>query len=254
MLLGERHGIAQNLEFIAKLVPHLWSAGVRRIALEFFAAENQDNSDALVSSSTYDEVLVREMLFEYNVGWPFAEYQSVHQAVWEFNHKNNANMRVLHPSYIYDWSKWAGERTDDSMRGVLHKGNVNLHRAKVIAEAVRGSEKVLGLFGAVHAIKDKSTLTSLGFPNFESVAQILEQTHSIKVASINLNDALSGVWDSEIKTSSPLTPCTLDLDFIASHDFTEVQAAWPDPDWQSPPIDEKAYWQIMQSRRSAFLS
>lgn len=68
VLLGERHGIAQNLEFIAELVPHLWSAGVRRIALEFFAAENQANSDALVSSSTYDEVLAREILFEYNVG------------------------------------------------------------------------------------------------------------------------------------------------------------------------------------------
>ncbi|MEY4078912.1 MAG: hypothetical protein RIS80_681, partial [Actinomycetota bacterium] len=172
VLLGERHGIAENLEFIAKLVPDLWRIGVRNIALEFFATENQAKSDAL---------------FEYNVGWPFVEYQSIHKAVWEFNRASKADMRVLHPSYIYDWTKWTGVRSEDAMQGVFHRGHVNEHRATVIADAVGRGEKVLGLFGAVHAINDKRTMTELGFPDFKSLAQILEQQHSIKVSSVNIN-------------------------------------------------------------------
>jgi hypothetical protein len=254
VLLGERHGIAENLEFIAKLVPELWSNGVRNIALEFFASENQGDSDALVSSPAYDEKVARGLLFEYNVGWPFVEYQEIHKAVWEFNHANKAQMRVLHPSYIYDWSKWTGIRSEESMRGVLHRGNVNEHRATVIANTVGLGEKVLGLFGAVHAIKDEHTLTELGFPKFKSLAEVLEQTHSLNVASINLNDALDGAWDAQIKTAKTLNPCTIDFEFLAGRDFSQVQRDWPDPDWQATPVDEPEYWQIMRNRRTAFLS
>jgi hypothetical protein len=254
VLLGERHGIAENLDFIAKLVPDLWRIGVRNIALEFFATENQAKSDALVSSPEFDDQIARDLLFEYNVGWPFVEYQSIHKAVWEFNRANNAGMRVLHPSYIYDWTKWTGIRTEDSMQGVFHRGHVNEHRATVIADAVGRGEKALGLFGAVHAINDKRTMTELGFPDFKSVAQILEQQHSIKVSSVNINDALDGLWEAQIKTAKTLNPCNIDFEFISGRDFSQVQRDWPDPDWQSTPTDEQQYWQIMRNRRSAFLN
>jgi len=254
VLLGERHGIAQNLEFIVSLIPHLWSNGVRNIALEFFAAENQADSDRHLSSREFDEQAVRDLLFAYNVGWPFLEYQSVHQAVWHFNRTNNASMRVVHPSYIYDWSKWLGIRNDESMQGVLHKGNVNEYRASVIADSVNRGEKLLGLFGAVHAVKDQRRLVEMGFGNFRSLGDILEQDYSLTVSSINLNHALSASWDVEIKTADELTPCSIDYEFLVGRDFAQVLTSWPDPDWQAPPHDELEYWQIIESRRASFVS
>ena len=249
VLLGERHGFAENLDFIIKSIHKLASAGVSRIALEFSAEEFQEQCDTLVLGAKYDPQVSRDMLFAYNVGWPYLEYQLVHQAVWQHNQVSAAKLRMLHPSYIYDWSKWVGSRDSASMAGVFHRGDYNQFRAQTISAKVLAGEKVLGLFGAVHATRDRQSLHALGLTgDFESVAMILEEAYGLKVSTVNLNSALSAEWDVELRTAETLSLCAVDHDFLHGRDFQVVQGNWPDPDWTPVPANEAEYWKVISSR------
>lgn len=155
VLLGEDHGVRQVLDFVSGLVPALYRAGVRQIGMEFGAEEQQARIDAAVRASVYDEQAVREALWDYNVGWPYVEYQDVVRAAWAFNRSlapGKPPFRVINLSYRYDWR--AFERRDDpaSMARVLHRGPVNHFRAQVVArETLARGQKMLLLVGMPHA-------------------------------------------------------------------------------------------------------
>lgn len=249
VLLGEEHGVSDNLRFVADLIPELVGKGVLNLALEFSAEEFQSRSDELLASMSYDPQVARDMLFGYNVGWPYLDYQSVHYAAWMFNKTHEEQVRIIHPSYVYDWSKWMGDRSPENMAGVMHRGGYNEFRAKRIAEVVRDGGKLLGLFGAVHAFSDARNLGSFGLQSdFASIGMILTAEYGIRAASVKLNSNLPGFWDAEVRTSEKLTRCSIDREFLAGRNFSEVIAAWPDPDWTPTPANESEYWEIINRR------
>ena len=59
VILGEHHFIKHNVEFVQGLIPRLYEAGVRDLAIEFGCRELQDRADALVTADTYDEALAQ---------------------------------------------------------------------------------------------------------------------------------------------------------------------------------------------------
>ncbi len=250
VLLGEAHGIHENLKFVIDLIPHLHKAGVKNIALEFSCEEMQESSDKLIGSEKYDPQIARDMLFAYNAGWPYIEYQEVHRAVWLFNQENKANMRVLHPSYIYDWSQWNGERTDETMQKIMHRGHYNLFRADRIGAALSRGEKVLGLFGAFHAIRNESPFE---IPDWlgtnQTLGQLLNSRYPNRLSSVCLNKSMEGEWDLHLELSEKLTPCKIDYEYLKGREFSEVIRKWPDPDWTPVPRDEKDYWKIIEQRK-----
>lgn len=255
VLLGENHGVSENFDFIRSLIPELHAAGVRTIALEFAANEKQQQADELVLGETYDEQISRDMLFAYNVAWPYKEYQDVHKHVWNFNQTVEDKMRVLHASYIYDWSKWQGTRDQESMNLVMHRGDYNKFRADRISESLSKGGKVLGIFGAVHAVRDKRNLEVFGMPHeTQTLGMLLDSASPGRVASVNLNGAASGFWDLEVFTSQTFTSCAIDKDFLSGRHFSEVQANWPDPDWTACPVDEEAFWQLIRERKTSLPS
>ncbi len=250
VLLGEAHGIHENLQFVIDLIPQLHKIGVKNIALEFSCEEMQETSDKLIDSEKYNEQISRDMLFAYNTGWPYLEYQEVHKAVWLFNRTNNANMRVLHPSYIYDWSKWNGERTEKSMKEIMHRGHYNLFRADRIGEALSKGEKVLGLFGAFHAIRHQPPFDiPVWLGTNQTLGQLLNSRYPNRLSSVCLNKSMEGEWDLHLQLSENLTPCKIDYDYLKDREFSEVVKNWPDPDWTSTPVDEEDYWMIIESRK-----
>lgn len=250
VLLGEAHGISENLQFVIDLIPHLSAVGVANIALEFSCEEMQENSDKLIHSDKYDPQISRDMLFAYNAGWPYVEYQEVHRAVWKFNRENGASMQILHPSYIYDWSKWNGERTEETMRKIMHRGHYNIFRADRIGEALSKGEKVLGLFGAFHAIRNKPPFE---IPDWlgtnQTLGQLLDERYPGRVSSVCLNKSMEGEWDLHLQLAETLHPCQIDYEFLKGRNFSEVVRNWPDPDWTATPLDEAEYWQIIESRK-----
>ncbi len=250
VLLGEAHGIRENLDFVCDLIPDLFSEGVKNIALEFACEEMQTVSDDLIDSDEFNPQIAREMLFSYNAGWPYIEYQSVHKAVWKFNQGQDEKMRILHPSYIYDWSKWNGIRDDETMRQIMHRGHYNVFRADRIGKVLESREKVLGLFGAFHAISNQPPFE---IPDWlgtdQTLGQLLKTRYPNRIASVNLNNAMAGDWDLEISLCDSLTLCQIDYEFLRGHDFSEVTKNWPDPDWTPTPKDESEYWQIIEARK-----
>ena len=255
VLLGENHGVSENFDFIRSMIPELHAAGVRTIALEFAANEKQQQADELVLGKNYDEQVSRDMLFAYNVAWPYKEYQDVHKHVWNFNQTVEDKIRVLHASYIYDWSQWQGTRDRESMKGVMQRGDYNKFRADRISESLSKGGKVLGIFGAVHAVRDKRNLELFGLAaETQTLGMLLESAFPDRIASVNLNGAASGFWDLEVFTSQTFGTCAIDTRFLSGRHFSEVQANWPDPDWTACPANEDEFWKLIHERKTSLPS
>ena len=268
VLLGEEHLIRENLQFVGDLVPVLHANGIYRIGIEFGAEEFQSVADDIVNGETYREDLSRHVLLGYNVGWPYREYHEIYKAVWAFNRtlaSDQEPMRIIHTSYVYDWSRWVDGRTSEAMSKIFHRGYINEFRANLIAHQVVHGHKVLGLFGAFHCLK------GTGLPHFENwyktdkpaLGQILEERLGGRVASLALHPdfdessprhdsvwSIAGAWDGYISLTSELHPCALDSEFLDEVDFELVQNNWPDPDWNPIPAEPETYWSIARRRLS----
>ena len=155
ILLGEDHGVRENLLFIAGLIPKLYAAGVRNIAMEFGASEDQSMLDSLVTADRYDDQTARDIMFHYNVGWAYKEYTDLYRAAWELNRKQHPGarkFRIINMSYVFDWNAFDGHRSRITMEKVFSKGPIDIYRADLInSEIIRNGEKVLILTGTPHA-------------------------------------------------------------------------------------------------------
>lgn len=158
IFLGEDHGIKEHLMFVKELIPYLHQNGVTNLVMEFGASEDQDTLDQLISADTYDDNVARELLFRYNVIFPYKEYMDLYKAVWAFNHQlddHTKPFRIVNMSYLFDWShaKTADSvQNPDIIRQIFHKGSIEYYRANIIEKEIfdRG-EKALVLTGTIHA-------------------------------------------------------------------------------------------------------
>jgi uncharacterized iron-regulated protein len=126
VLLGEEHYIKENLKFVQRLIPRLYQAGVYNLGIEFVAQEYQGQVDKLVTSSTFDENLARELMFNWFVIWGYKDYEDLYRAVWRFNHslpKRARTFRIVNLSYRPNWSALQGPRTREVMDKVWVKGD-----------------------------------------------------------------------------------------------------------------------------------
>src|SRR5699024_1485833 len=103
-----------------RLIPKLYKAGVYNLGMEFGASENQETLDSLLTAPSYDKEIAREVMYSYNVGWAYQEYQDIYQAAWKFNEnlpEGKKPFRILNLSYQYDWSNFNHDdvRTPNNM-------------------------------------------------------------------------------------------------------------------------------------------
>jgi hypothetical protein len=197
VFLGENHGIAQNLAFVTEHIADFAELGVTSIAMEFGASEFQDELDGLMTASTYDAQRVRELMFEYNVGWVLQEYQDVARAVWQHNQRRDSGQppfRVVNLSYRYDWDGWSGERTPASMTSVQYRGPIDVFRADILErEVLERGTKSIALMGHPHALRSDvwpyQPVEVTGFENPARAwtAQVLADRHAGRVASVLLH-------------------------------------------------------------------
>jgi hypothetical protein len=157
VMLGEDHGIKQNLDFVASLVPALYAKGVYNLGMEFGASEKQKQMDSLLSAKVYNSTIAREMMYYYNNGWPYLEYYTICEAIWKFNQTlapAAPKFRIINLSYQYDWSGYKKEdvRTDEVMTRIFHKGTPDQYRARLVeTEVMAKKQKALLLVGTPHA-------------------------------------------------------------------------------------------------------
>lgn len=67
VFVGEYHGIAQNIEFLSRLVPKLYAKGVYSLGFEFVRSREQPLLDKLLTAETYDEAFVNSILRNYQM-------------------------------------------------------------------------------------------------------------------------------------------------------------------------------------------
>ncbi|QIL88612.1 hypothetical protein GNX18_01625 [Microbulbifer sp. SH-1] len=157
VLLAEDHAVQNNLLFVQGLIPKLYDAGVRNLGMEFGAWEDQETLDALLSAPAYDPQAARDLMYSYNVAWPYREYQDMYRAAWAFNRglpEGAEPFRILNLSYRYDWRHFGvgDARTPENMNAVFAKGTPDMYRAEVIErEVLEKNQKILVLTGTVHA-------------------------------------------------------------------------------------------------------
>ncbi|MEP7129461.1 MAG: ChaN family lipoprotein [Chitinophagales bacterium] len=155
ILLGEDHGVQQNLLFVQSLIPVLYANHIYNIGMEFGASEDQSMLDALVTAQAYDEDIARKIMFHYNVAWAFQEYRDVYKKAWEFNRtlpQSARKFRIINLSYHYNWEGFEAPRTPENMATVFYKGTADKYRADLIEkEFFAKGEKILALVGTPHA-------------------------------------------------------------------------------------------------------
>lgn len=155
VLLGEDHGVRENLEFVKYLIPRLYRTGVMNLGMEFGAYEDQKELDDLIFGPRYREEEARRLQFHYNVSWPFLEYQELYRAAHEFNltlDEGCRKFRILNLSYCYQWQHFHDCRLPSVAEKVFDKGPVEAFRADVIRrEIMDKGEKILVLTGTIHA-------------------------------------------------------------------------------------------------------
>ncbi|MHC1776013.1 MAG: ChaN family lipoprotein [Lentimicrobium sp.] len=165
VLLGEHHVVKENLLFVQDLIPKLYQNGVYNLGMEFGASEFQKELDELINAAEYDEEKAKAIMFAYNVAWGFREYLDVYKSAWKLNRSlpyGTEKFRVLNLSYVFDWEKFSGERTPESMKMVFNKGTADKYRAEIIEqEIIAKNEKILVLVGTPHAY------TRYGSPYFK---------------------------------------------------------------------------------------
>jgi len=106
VFLGEWHRVRQNVELVQNLIPRLYEKGVFTLATEFARHEDQPLIDRLLSGSSYDEALARQVAFNEDVAWGYQEYVDIYKAAWRLNHQlpsKNRKFRILGVNGVHDW-------------------------------------------------------------------------------------------------------------------------------------------------------
>jgi hypothetical protein len=67
IFLGEMHGVRQNLEFLQRLIPRLYAAGVYNLGYEFSRYKDQAKIDRMLSLPSYDPRIANDLLSEINL-------------------------------------------------------------------------------------------------------------------------------------------------------------------------------------------
>jgi hypothetical protein len=197
VFLGENHGVAQNLAFVIDNIAEFATYGVTSLAMEFGASECQSELDDITTAPVYDEQRVRELMFEYNVGWVLQEYQEVARSVWRYNQQRDQAkppFRVLNLSYRYNWDGWSGKRTPQGMTTVQYRGPVDVFRADIIErEVIDRGTKCIALMGHPHALRSDvwpyppGQVAGFDNPTRAWTAQVLADRFPAKVASVVLH-------------------------------------------------------------------
>lgn len=219
IMLGEDHGVKNNLELVINIIPKLYQAGITNIAMEFGAQEMQAKLDSLLSAPKYDEQLARDMMYFYNVGWAYKEYPAIYKAVWEFNKTlptDAKKFRVVNLSYYYDWGKFTNPRTPEVMSKVFYKGPISVFRKDIIEnEILKKNEKGLALMGGVH------TFSRYRFRTPDYKMDLFDTSSDLTTGNKLYRDYPSRIFN--IMLHSPFTDKNHKGDFISPADG-EIEA------------------------------
>lgn len=99
LIFGETHDLSNYLIYFNKIIPDLYKAGVRVIALEVCLSKDDDIIEKLVNGKEYDKDLALEIArHDPWLAWGAKDYWDILESVWKLNKSlkpNEEKMKVL---------------------------------------------------------------------------------------------------------------------------------------------------------------
>jgi len=155
VFLGEHHRVRHDVEFVQRLIPALYQAGVFNLCIEFGSSDLQSVADSLLLADSYSPASVRKLMFAYDVTWGYKEYLDLYRAAWELNRSLDAGertFRIIHLDYSPDFTLLQDNMTDELRGKVWYKGDRDRHMAEVVErEIIATGKKALVYCGRNHA-------------------------------------------------------------------------------------------------------
>jgi len=155
VILGEYHRIKENVTLIQELIPPCYINGVHTLATEFARREDQHLIDSLLSGTSYNETLARQITFNQFSFWGFQEYVDIFKAAWQFNQTlpdSAPRFRILGMNDSPEWSyiQTEADRDNAEIKKKVWQGGGEHLWAKVVTDAVASGEQVLVYCGIHH--------------------------------------------------------------------------------------------------------
>ena len=157
VFLGEFFKIRQNVELVTGLIPRLYAAGVRNLGIEYALSDDQQDIDALVTASAWDESKARAITFDWLVTWGYQEYIDLYKAAWQANRDRPPGARPFRVVGLNVRQHWESLRSDTdasnpkTIASIYADGIPDAHMAQVIdGMFVKKGEKALIYCGTQH--------------------------------------------------------------------------------------------------------
>lgn len=235
VLLGEMHGVKQQLELYHKLIPRLAEHGINTIAYEFARREDQAWVDELLDKSDFDVSLAKKIMIKQEAYWGYQEYLDVFRLVWSVNKGLPASqkIRILGLNDPINWPLYnqicrqKNRKPNAEEITECWKGCGERYWADVISEHYHPNQtKILGIMGSHHAFtKYKEPSWRLEgdekvFDGFKTVrfGNHLQQRYGEKLFNICFYDP----WESRWATEKPLHPAGGIIEQVISPHYPEL--------------------------------
>ncbi len=157
VILGEFYRIKEDVDFVNRLIPRLYSeGGVSVIAIEFATSEDQAKIDSLFGKVLFDGASATAIQRRFSGGmWPYSEYLQIYQTVWDLDRSlqpDAERFRVIALSPFVDWAKINHGTESEAQAERQRVTQADTHMAQVLErEVLSKGLKALVYCGIRHA-------------------------------------------------------------------------------------------------------
>ena len=198
--IGEPGKYHETTGYVTGMIPRIRETGVTCLGVSFLNSDDQASIDRLIASSSFDEELAKELLFNNLVMNGYREYLDMIRAVWESNQSSREEepLRLIGLSPEQDWSAIrTGRDADDPavIRQVYARGVPDSFMARAIEDEIlkpghrgviyAGFQNTLATL-QVESYQEK--MTENGFPDdIQRAAWYIRQLPGVKSSTLFLH-------------------------------------------------------------------
>lgn len=197
VMLGETGYIADQLRFLADVIPRLDAAGIHRLGFQYANRDDQALIDELLTGSSFDEALAEEILFRHMVILGYEEHREVFRSAWRVNRSKGEDeepFRIIGINRTPDYSL-IEEQGDVEDPEILRRLFADGIPDRVMVETIMDEIVEPGYKGLVytqieHAFTEydqleyRETMTERGLPNERRAGNLLADRLGNRVMTV----------------------------------------------------------------------
>jgi hypothetical protein len=214
VFLGEFPQIADHARFVQELIPRLYEAGIRHLALQHALSADQARIDELLTADSFDTAAAEQILFRRLSIWGYEEYRGIFRAAWEVNQRRpqgSEPFRIIGLEVVHHYehiTEQSDVQDPEVVQKVFADGVPDQHMASVIQERlVEPGHQALVYAGVQHAFTDfespqyQAEMRSLGFDETRRAGHIIHERIGEQAVTVYLHAPWPAPQDSRQRFS-----------------------------------------------------